>query len=281
MRAAHTVSGADGDCDWLPDSVVGGGGGRTWWWLLSPSPPFSRDLPTTGHSRPGRVICTPGTREQAEKDGSSGQRESFLPPALGRNYYPLPFPPWALLDGCCARGPSGAHLSGVERYFCFSKRFSRPISCSSVKTVRLRRPFLALPPTSGPAGSSFPRRCSSSGRWEGPEQPPPWKPEPAASSAEPRPEQPSGASGNLKTAAACSAFSTAARRHNGEKRKGLSSDGAARTPPRRPLLCPRESERTTQNRRGTLRAVEAKPLGRTSLRERMKDSTTTTPSRCC
>lgn len=57
-----------------------------------------------------------------------------------------------------------AHLSGVDRYFCFSKRFSRPISCSSVNTVRLRRPFLLLSPASLPC-SNFPRRCKSSGRW--------------------------------------------------------------------------------------------------------------------
>lgn len=56
------------------------------------------------------------------------------------------------------------HLSGVDRYFCFSKRFSRPISCSSVNTVRLRRPFLLLIPPSLPC-SNFPRRCKSSGRW--------------------------------------------------------------------------------------------------------------------
>lgn len=81
------------------------------------------------------------------------------------------------------------------------------MSCSSVKTVRLRRPFLALPPGSGGPGSSLPRRCSSSGRWG--EAEPPCSPEPAASSAEPSPEQPKGASGNLNTAAG-SAFSTAA-----------------------------------------------------------------------
>lgn len=109
-------------------------------------------------------------------------------------------------------GPSLAqsYLSGVERYFCFSKRFSRPISCSSVNTVRLRRPFLALVPGSpGPAASSFPRSCNSSGRCGAPAAP--GSPGPAASSVELSPEQPSGASGNLNTAA-CSAFSTAAKR---------------------------------------------------------------------
>lgn len=34
-----------------------------------------------------------------------------------------------------------ADLSGVERYFCFWNFFSRPMSCSSVKMVRLRRGF--------------------------------------------------------------------------------------------------------------------------------------------
>lgn len=106
------------------------------------------------------------------------------------------------------------YLSGVERYFCFSKRFSRPISCSSVNTVRLRRPFLAFVPGSPePVPSSFPRSCSSSGRCEAPAVP--GIPGPVASNAEPSPEQPSGASGNLNTAA-CSAFSTAA----GEEKKG-------------------------------------------------------------
>lgn len=33
------------------------------------------------------------------------------------------------------------YLSGVERYFCFWNFFSSPISCSSVKMVRLRRGF--------------------------------------------------------------------------------------------------------------------------------------------
>ncbi|TNN83836.1 hypothetical protein EYF80_006012 [Liparis tanakae] len=34
-----------------------------------------------------------------------------------------------------------AKLTGVDRYFCFWNFFSRPISCSSVKMVRLRRGF--------------------------------------------------------------------------------------------------------------------------------------------
>lgn len=82
------------------------------------------------------------------------------------------------------------HLSGVDRYFCFSKRFSRPISCSSVNTVRLRRPFLLLLPPSLLC-SSFPRRCRSSGRW--------WEAAPTAgdSSGEPS-EQDSGEMGNLR-----------------------------------------------------------------------------------
>lgn len=33
------------------------------------------------------------------------------------------------------------HLSGVDKYFCFWNFFSRPMSCSSVKMVRLRRGF--------------------------------------------------------------------------------------------------------------------------------------------
>lgn len=107
-----------------------------------------------------------------------------------------------------------SYLSGVERYFCFSKRFSRPISCSSVNTVRLRRPFLALAPGSPvPCVSNFPRSCSSRGRCGAPGAP--GSPGPAASNAEPSPEQPSGARGNLNTAA-CSAFNTAAGRESGE-----------------------------------------------------------------
>lgn len=38
-------------------------------------------------------------------------------------------------------GVYSTDLSGVERYFCFWNFFSRPISCSSVKMVRLRRGF--------------------------------------------------------------------------------------------------------------------------------------------
>lgn len=34
-------------------------------------------------------------------------------------------------------------LSGVDRYFCFWNFFSRPISCTSVKMVRLRRGFFS------------------------------------------------------------------------------------------------------------------------------------------
>lgn len=41
-----------------------------------------------------------------------------------------------LVDG------ASSHLSGVERYFCFWNFFSSPMSCSSVKMVRLRRGFL-------------------------------------------------------------------------------------------------------------------------------------------
>lgn len=102
-----------------------------------------------------------------------------------------------------------------------------------MKTVRLRRPFLALLPVSGPPGSSLPRRCSSSGRWG--EAEPPCSPEPAASSAEPSPEQPRGASGNLKTAAG-SAFRTAAGESGRESRAapGAPRDGLRARP--RPLL---------------------------------------------
>lgn len=38
----------------------------------------------------------------------------------------------------------GAHLSGVDKYFCFWNFFSRPMSCSSVKMVRLLRGFFCL-----------------------------------------------------------------------------------------------------------------------------------------
>lgn len=38
----------------------------------------------------------------------------------------------------------GSHLSGVDKYFCFWNFFSRPMSCSSVKMVRLRRGFFCL-----------------------------------------------------------------------------------------------------------------------------------------
>lgn len=37
----------------------------------------------------------------------------------------------------------GADLSGVDRYFCFWNFFSKPMSCSSVKMVRLRRGFFS------------------------------------------------------------------------------------------------------------------------------------------
>lgn len=65
------------------------------------------------------------------------------------------------------------YLSGVERYFCFSNLFSKPISCSSVKTVLLRRPFLVLPLPFPPC-SSLLRRWRSNGRWW--EAEPPWSP---------------------------------------------------------------------------------------------------------
>lgn len=100
------------------------------------------------------------------------------------------------------------HLSGVERYFCFSKRFSRPMSCSSVNTVRLRRPFLVLPPPSTPCSASFPRRCRSSGRWC--DAAPTCRPGAALSSGGPSGEpsvQDSGDMGNLSRLV-WSAFST-------------------------------------------------------------------------
>jgi len=105
----------------------------------------------------------------------------------------------------------------VERYFCFSKRFSRPISCSSVNTVRLRRPFLAacrlLPSAGEPRSSSLLRWCCC--WWWGwwPEEPPSCRP--PGSSGEPCRRGPcwraqdSGDRGNLRRLAACSAFSTA------------------------------------------------------------------------
>ncbi len=77
------------------------------------------------------------------------------------------------------------YLSGVERYFCFSNRFSKPISCSSVNTVLLLLPFLVLLTASAP-GSSFPRRWRSSGRW--------WDEEPTCRPAAPdRSAEPNGA----------------------------------------------------------------------------------------
>lgn len=56
------------------------------------------------------------------------------------------------------------YLSGVERYFCFSNLFSKPINCNSVKTVRLLLPFLVLLPLSAQC-SNLLRRWRSSGRW--------------------------------------------------------------------------------------------------------------------
>lgn len=107
-----------------------------------------------------------------------------------------------------ATTPFKTHLSGVERYFCFSKRFSRPMSCSSVNTVRLRRPFLVLPPPSAPCSDSFPRRCRSSGRWC--DAAPTCRPGAAVSSGGPSgepSEQDSGDMGNLRRLV-WSAFST-------------------------------------------------------------------------
>lgn len=89
------------------------------------------------------------------------------------------------------------HLSGVDRYFCFSKRFSSPINCNSVNTVRLRRPFLLLPVPSHP-WSNFPRRWGSRGRWWG--GTPTWRLAAADSSGEPNGElsvQGSGDKGNF------------------------------------------------------------------------------------
>lgn len=102
------------------------------------------------------------------------------------------------------------NLSGVERYFCFSNLFSRPMSWSSVNTVLLLLPFLVLLSASAP-GSSFPRRCRSSGRWcEAEPTPSPGGP---ASSAEPSGgprEHDSGDTGNFSRPL-CSAFSTEER----------------------------------------------------------------------
>lgn len=57
-----------------------------------------------------------------------------------------------------------SHLSGVDKYFCFWNFFSRPMSCSSVKIVRLRRGFFcrgvgcsvsdSLLPRASPPGTS-------------------------------------------------------------------------------------------------------------------------------
>ena len=121
----------------------------------------------------------------------------------------------------CSRSTVYTHLSGVDRYFCFSKRFSRPMSCSSVNTVRLRRPFLALLPPSSPC-SSFPRRCRSSGRWwdTAPSCRPGGTDSSGGPSAEPS-EQDSGDMGNLSRLV-CSAFSTAGRerQHRHTRREG-------------------------------------------------------------
>lgn len=70
-----------------------------------------------------------------------------------------------------SQGPSlrtvlspGSHLSGVDKYFCFWNFFSSPMSCSSVKIVRLRRGFFcrgvgcsvsdSLLPRASPPGAS-------------------------------------------------------------------------------------------------------------------------------
>lgn len=126
-----------------------------------------------------------------------------------------------------------------------------------MKTVRLRRPFLALLPVSGPPGSSLPRRCSSSGRWG--EAEPPCSPEPAASSAEPSPEQPRGASGNLKTAAG-SAFRTAAGESGRESRAapGAPRDGLRAAPAPSPAAAA-GSRRALQPEAGSHPAILALP----------------------
>lgn len=108
------------------------------------------------------------------------------------------FSPWYGKLSCTPADRQWTHLSGVDRYFCFSKRFSRPISCSSVNTVRLLRPFLLLLPPSAPC-SSFPRRCRSRGRWC--DAAPSWRPGAADSSGEPSvepSEQESGEMGNFR-----------------------------------------------------------------------------------
>lgn len=58
---------------------------------------------------------------------------------------------WCATESSCSYNPPKCplscelvnltDLSGVERYFCFWNFFSRPMSCSSVKMVRLRRGF--------------------------------------------------------------------------------------------------------------------------------------------
>lgn len=78
------------------------------------------------------------------------------------------FKQWLLTAWVKYKKHDSSYLSGVERYFCFSNRFSRPMSCSSVKTVRLLLPFFVLFPPS-PPGSSLLRRWRSSGKWWEPE----------------------------------------------------------------------------------------------------------------
>lgn len=100
------------------------------------------------------------------------------------------------------------------------------MSCSSVNTVRLRRPFLVLLPPSAPC-SSFPRRCRSSGRWW--DAAPTCRPGAADSSGGPSgdpSEQDSGDMGNLRRLV-WSAFSTERtkkkQRHTQEREFALNS----------------------------------------------------------
>lgn len=103
--------------------------------------------------------CPAQTLEQSCGSPSHAENQRS-PPAQGPSRQTVPSP--------CP------HLSGVDKYFCFWNFFSRPMSCSSVKMVRLRRGFFcrgvgcsvsdSLLPWFSPAASA--EVASAAGWWD-------------------------------------------------------------------------------------------------------------------
>lgn len=107
------------------------------------------------------LLSRPGPEPGRHPHHAAGPPKTVRrPPAPHRQPRASP-PPQGLP---CGKSSPGSHLSGVDKYFCFWNFFSRPMSCSSVKMVRLRRGFFcrgvgcsvsdSLLPRASPPGAS-------------------------------------------------------------------------------------------------------------------------------